>query len=138
MTYSDKLKDPRWQQKRLLVMQRDFWRCRDCNNSHNELQVHHCFYENGNPWETDDAFLITLCGPCHLVRHEKEREVKRAVSLAMAGMTKAQLDEAAALSVNSSPTGAEDLLSAITISIARRNYEENGMANKTVDCQQKV
>ena len=125
-TYSEKLKDPRWQQKRLLVMQRDFFRCRDCNSSHHELQVHHCFYETGNPWETEDVYLLTLCGPCHNKRHEKEKKIKRAVAIAMAGMTSSQMDYAVQLADVNTPKSSEDLLASITLSIAQRNFEENG------------
>lgn len=108
-------------------MQRDFFRCRDCSSSHNELQVHHCFYEKGDPWETDDCFLITLCENCHNQRHAKETAIKRAVSLAMAGMTREQMDEAVSISKTNCRTTSEDLLACITMAIARRNFEEAGI-----------
>lgn len=124
MSYREKLKDPRWQKKRLLVMQRDFFACRDCNSSHNELQVHHCFYENENPWETDDQFLITLCKGCHERRHEKEKTIKRAVGYALAGMSLDELNEAAHIAEGTEGNISEDLLAAIAISVARKNFME--------------
>jgi len=65
-SYSDKLKDPRWQKKRLEIMNRDKWRCFWCHNDKDQLQVHHIKYISGRePWEYPDAMLITLCKSCH-------------------------------------------------------------------------
>lgn len=66
MTYSEKLKDPRWQKKRLLVLERDNWTCRHCGDKSTELQVHHLKY-NGNPWDAKSEDLITVCKVCHAV-----------------------------------------------------------------------
>ena len=64
MTYSDKLKDPRWQKKRLKILERDGWKCVVCTNDKNTLHVHHLRYQ-GNPWDCPDKYLITLCERCH-------------------------------------------------------------------------
>jgi hypothetical protein len=64
MNYKQKLLDPRWQRKRLEILQRDDFRCRFCRNSENTLHVHHLSYQ-GNPWETPNEHLITLCEDCH-------------------------------------------------------------------------
>jgi len=66
MKYSEKLKDPRWQKKRLEVLERDGWCCQNCGDSESTLHVHHKYYErNKEPWEYPlDAFL-TLCEQCH-------------------------------------------------------------------------
>jgi hypothetical protein len=37
MKYSDKLKDPRWQKKRLEVFERDGWCCQCCGDSESPL-----------------------------------------------------------------------------------------------------
>lgn len=79
MTYSEKLKDPRWQKKRLEVLERDKWKCCDCDGAEKTLQVHHCFYEKGDPWETDVEFLTTLCEDCHESRQELEADARRAL-----------------------------------------------------------
>ena len=63
-TYSDKLKDPRWQRKRLEIMDRDGWKCRNCGDEKSTLHVHHWFYD-GEPWEINSKFLSTLCEKCH-------------------------------------------------------------------------
>lgn len=64
-TYSDKLKDPRWQKKRLDILNRDEFTCRFCSTDDKPLHVHHIHYESFNPWETRDSLLITLCEECH-------------------------------------------------------------------------
>ena len=64
MAYSDLLKDPRWQKKRLEIFQRDDFKCQGCGDRESTLNVHHQKYV-GNPWECPDEFLITLCEDCH-------------------------------------------------------------------------
>ena len=62
MNYSDKLKDPRWQKKRLEVLERDGWKCRYCHAADKPLHVHHLVYlKNKDPWEINNGFLITFC-----------------------------------------------------------------------------
>ena len=69
-TYSDKLKDPRWQKKRLEIMQRDEWKCQGCGDKKNTLNVHHLRYiENKKPWEYEDMYYMTLCDECHIKAH---------------------------------------------------------------------
>lgn len=67
-SYSDKLKSPKWQKKRLEIMKRDDFTCKKCGDTETQLHVHHKEYINGlDPWEYDNKFLITLCEDCHLV-----------------------------------------------------------------------
>lgn len=80
MTYAEKLKDPRWQRKRLEIMQRDEFRCRDCMNSKETLTVHHCHYARGGPWDTPAELLLTLCQPCHELRQELEDDCRLALA----------------------------------------------------------
>jgi hypothetical protein len=63
-TYSEKLRDPRWQKKRLLVLERDGWKCTACGDDKTELHVDHTEY-HGEPWEAPDECLQTLCKFCH-------------------------------------------------------------------------
>jgi hypothetical protein len=77
MTYAEKLKDPRWQQKRLRIFERDEWKCRDCGSDSETLTVHHCHYSRGGPWETPDEYLLTLCEGCHEHRQVCEDKIKR-------------------------------------------------------------
>lgn len=62
--YSDLLKDPRWQKKRLDIMNRDSFSCQRCFSTDKTLHVHHIKYI-GKPWECPDKYLITLCEQCH-------------------------------------------------------------------------
>ncbi|MDD5510875.1 MAG: hypothetical protein PHI12_08695 [Dehalococcoidales bacterium] len=64
--YAQKLKDPRWQKKRLEILARDEWTCQKCLDTESTLIVHHRLYISGNdPWDYPDDFLITLCETCH-------------------------------------------------------------------------
>lgn len=65
-TYGEKLKDPRWQKKRLEIMERDKFTCQTCGDSNSELHVHHRLYERGkDPWDYPDENYVTLCAYCH-------------------------------------------------------------------------
>lgn len=68
MTYSEKLKDPRWQRKRLEILNRDNWKCTNCGNDKLNLHVHHEKYF-GEPWEIDNSKLKTICHKCHEIEH---------------------------------------------------------------------
>lgn len=73
MTYSEKLKDPRWQKKRLEILDRDEFKCRICNDSKSTLHVHHKYYEyNKDPWDYTDITYITLCETCHDKAHNQK------------------------------------------------------------------
>ena len=75
LSYAEMLKDPRWQKKRLEVMQRDGFRCQHCLSEDKSLQVHHLVYhKNYKPWEYENEELITLCHRCHEI--ETEEKVK--------------------------------------------------------------
>lgn len=65
-TYLEKLKDPRWQKKRLQVFKRDDFECQLCMDKITTLVVHHKKYlRNKEPWEYKMSYLITLCEKCH-------------------------------------------------------------------------
>jgi len=74
--YSDLLKDPRWQKKRLEILQRDNFTCQLCKDTTETLHVHHKSYEgNKNPWEVDEYNLITYCETCHKITETVKRGV---------------------------------------------------------------
>lgn len=64
-TYREKLLDPRWQKKRLAILERDGWACQLCFDSESTLHVHHRWYEGSDPWDVPDDALLTLCEECH-------------------------------------------------------------------------
>lgn len=79
--YWELLKDPRWQQMRLRVMEREGFACQDCDDKTTTLNVHHTYYEKGNaPWEYPEDSLHCLCETCH-----KRAEVERVQMLKTLG-----------------------------------------------------
>lgn len=69
--YKEKLKDPRWQRKRLEIFNRDGFVCFHCGDDKNTLHVHHEMYIGKDPWDTPDELLTTLCEDCHEFNHIK-------------------------------------------------------------------
>jgi len=64
--YLQKLRDPRWQKKRLEILERDNWKCQCCWDQESTLTVHHRRYLPGKePWDYPGEYLVTLCGECH-------------------------------------------------------------------------
>lgn len=69
-SYSDKLKDPRWQKTRLKIFERDEFKCKICNRDTETLHAHHTYYEDfKDPWDYPDRAIITLCETCHNLSH---------------------------------------------------------------------
>jgi len=81
--YLEQLKDPRWQKKRLEILNRDNFTCQCCGSKENELQVHHKYYDKKKlAWEYDNDCLITLCKDCHEYETKENAECyKNYVSL---------------------------------------------------------
>lgn len=79
MTYSEKLKDPRWQKKRLEILQRDEFTCKWCGDSDSTLHVHHIAYYDGDVWDTPNDLLITLCLNCHKYEESDLKSLKHEV-----------------------------------------------------------
>lgn len=84
-TYAEKLLDPRWQQLRLRVFQRDEWKCRACGNSSKTLHAHHPVYHpfSEGPWDYEIDSIITLCSECHSDEHCELDSSKANVLLAL-------------------------------------------------------
>jgi len=69
--YTELLKHPKWQRRRLEIMQRDGFACTRCSADDKTLNVHHKQYRAGAaPWEYGDDELVTLCEDCHKAEHE--------------------------------------------------------------------
>lgn len=65
-SYTAKLRDPRWQKKRLQVFERDEFFCCHCQDGSKELHAHHLSYAPGKePWDYPLSNFITLCCDCH-------------------------------------------------------------------------
>ncbi len=64
--YMEQLRDPRWQQKRLQVFERDNWTCVHCGSKDKTLHAHHRFYVSGRAaWDYSTNALETVCEDCH-------------------------------------------------------------------------
>lgn len=83
MTYSEKLRDPRWQKKRLQIFDRDGWKCVICGAADKNLQVHHAVYRKMDPWDYPDYLYQTLCENCHEMRQELTDKSADAVRIAL-------------------------------------------------------
>ncbi len=65
-SYTEKLQDPRWQRKRLEVLEREKFTCQDCGATDRTLHVHHRYYiSHRHPWEYPDFCYQVLCRECH-------------------------------------------------------------------------
>ncbi len=87
MTYAEKLRDPRWQKKRLKILNRDGFKCRDCGGDNKTLHVHHCHYAKGDPWKTPDGCLLSLCEDCHSKRQFSENILKEEFGTLLANLS---------------------------------------------------
>jgi len=70
-TYAEKLKDPRWQKKRLEVLSDAEFQCELCGDTESTLHVHHKQYIKGHDvWEYERQQLACLCESCHENQHD--------------------------------------------------------------------
>jgi len=73
--YKSQYLDPRWQKKRLEIMERDNFRCTICGSEEKTLHVHHLYYEkNKKVWDYKNYALITHCEDCHKWVHKNDIE----------------------------------------------------------------
>ncbi len=80
-SYYEKLKDPRWQKKRLEIMERSGFCCDICHDKNSTLNVHHYYYiKNYNPWDYPDNALGCLCENCHIEIQDKCNELMILIS----------------------------------------------------------
>lgn len=80
-SYLEKLKDPRWQKRRLEALSAAEFTCQFCDDKDSELHVHHKGYlKDFEPWDYSDAQLIVLCRKCHDIEHDKKRRVNEFLS----------------------------------------------------------
>lgn len=77
--YQRLLRDPRWQRRRLEVLNEANWRCQDaaCGRHDRTLEVHHCYYLYGvKPWDYPRNAFLALCEDCHQRRQKTEASLK--------------------------------------------------------------
>lgn len=70
MDYKEQIKSPKWQKRRLEIMEKDNFTCQLCGDTETMLNVHHLSYHRDrNIWEYEDWELMTLCENCHKDEH---------------------------------------------------------------------
>lgn len=80
MNYKEQIKSPKWQKRRLEILQKDGFRCQICGDDEHTLNVHHLVYhKNRNIWEYEDWELITLCEDCHEHQHIMEENLEEKI-----------------------------------------------------------
>jgi hypothetical protein len=69
-SYFELLRDPRWQRKRLEVMEKAEFKCQYCATETETLNVHHKIYRSGaDPWDYPNDQLVCICEHCHEEEH---------------------------------------------------------------------
>jgi len=82
--YSEKLRDPRWQRKRLEVFQSADFKCEVCGSGDKTLHAHHRYYEKGKePWDYPLAVFKCLCEDCHFITTRTKSDLQNTFKLIM-------------------------------------------------------
>ena len=80
MEYKEQYKHPKWQKKRLEILERDDWKCQSCGNIKSTLHVHHKEYIKDNKiWDYDNNNFITYCESCHEIIHGFKKDIKHVI-----------------------------------------------------------
>lgn len=80
-SYSEQLKHPNWQRKRLQVLEAHDFTCLECRSKEKTLHVHHKQYLKGRmAWEYDDENFEALCEDCHKEMHERRDLLARVIA----------------------------------------------------------
>lgn len=80
MEYKKLLASPKWQKKRLEILNRDNFTCKSCGNKDDQLHIHHTYYNfEIKPWEYPSESLVTLCNSCHQYITDAKSELKRKI-----------------------------------------------------------
>ncbi len=76
-TFKKQYESPKWQKKRLEVLELSNYTCEECGDKETQLHVHHVRYIKGRKvWEYHTDALQCLCKNCHQKRHDtKEHKV---------------------------------------------------------------
>ncbi len=126
--YSELLKDPRWQRKRLEILERDNWTCQWCKDKDSTLHVHHKKYQSGKkPWEYDNSYLLTLCEGCHEDDYQRrDVDEKRLLdAMRLAGLSRLDLDDfLTSIPLEMSPAEVSKLFLAVGILLRNQSLQD--------------
>ena len=68
--FSDQYKHPKWQKKRLEMLDAASFQCSNCGEQDSQLHVHHKTYIKGRKiWDYKPSQLAVLCEKCHASEH---------------------------------------------------------------------
>ena len=82
MNYAEQIKHPKWQKKRLEVLEHYNFTCQECGEKEKELHVHHPFYKkNVMIWDYAIGELMCLCCDCHKDAHSIDDKIKTHLSV---------------------------------------------------------
>ncbi len=88
-SYADRLKDPRWQRRRLEILQHYDWACGECGAREKTLHVDHKLYRKGAmPWEYENHELQALCVDCHA----STTNIRAAITISLARLDSFDLE----------------------------------------------
>ena len=74
--YQQQLQDPRWKERRLVILRRDNYTCKICEIKDVTLNVHHHRYApERDAWDYPDDELETLCESCHHTYHQLQNTI---------------------------------------------------------------
>lgn len=77
MSYSTKLKTDEWKTFRDTVLSEKGYDCEICACHTDSPHIHHAGYQRGlEPWEYEVEDMRVLCGECHSVVHERQKEFR--------------------------------------------------------------
>ena len=81
-SYYELLRHPKWQKKRLEIMEEHGFECEDCGATEVTLNVNHSYYEKGlAPWEYPNESLHCLCENCHQAIQLFQTALQRLIGL---------------------------------------------------------
>jgi hypothetical protein len=69
-TYAEQLKNPKWINLRNRMLEKNNYKCQECNSLEKQLFVHHKKYVKGRKaWQYHEDLLEVLCEECHFYAH---------------------------------------------------------------------
>lgn len=75
--YTEQYNSPKWQKKRLEILELHNFKCDECDNKEEkQLHVHHRFYlKDRKVWEYDNDVFQVLCETHHTKVHENKHKI---------------------------------------------------------------
>lgn len=71
--YKSQYLHPKWQKRRLEMLEYASFQCQECEDTETTLHVHHkCYVKGRDIWDYSDDELIVLCDECHKHEHFKK------------------------------------------------------------------